>query len=103
MKYLLYFGGRNDSIPACIRYETEKKEFMIGGFKKFEFSYLEILNTYFQVDIEKTEVVRSQVKRNKIKLTIVGVGKLVVLLAIKELRKQGFVLEVVNSFGTLMR
>jgi len=103
MKYLLYFGGRNDAIPVCIRYRSEKKELMIGGFRKFEFAYLEVLHTYFQVDIENTEMFRSQIKRNKIKLTVVDVNRLNVLLAIKEMRKQGFVLQEVNGFGMIMR
>ena len=104
MKYLVYTGGMGiDSPVVGVRYDSDKKELMVGGYKTSERVFWEMLKTYFEVDVDTVSIAAKFTKRNKLRFIVENVEVAIVLRGLNEMEKQGIAVQCAKSFGKLMR
>jgi len=107
IKYFLYL----DSTPAsrsavlALRYSPDEKEFVIGGYTRFELQIREIIETFFSFTSEdySDRVRRRLVQKNKAQFTIVKVSLADACHIFSEMRQAGFTLQSTTTLLNIMR
>lgn len=104
-KYIVYLDCCTEygETPVIgIKYDAIKKKLSIGGYKRFRRPILNVLRTFFSLELSDRCVSETRPQANKIRFDVV-LGSRKVYPALDEMEKAGIQMKLVKSLERIMR